>query len=689
VAAPAEVTGTPGAGNGWVTRVERVWVLSPFRKQMLKRSRETGLLDQLDDCVDQLFRDPRSPGLNLETLRNAGKRPVMSARIARGPRVILTPLGKQEIGLLYFDQHEEAYRWVDRNGANIGKMLERAGEVVREAGVRSALAAIPGADGEDEPLLLRSAEEFRKIVQDGVERYLTWLDDDQRTLVDLRARGLLLIKGGAGTGKTAVAIHRLLKTARQPVLIGPRKVLYLCFNSVLAKAVQELVAGLSGRQVPEDVEIRTFHRWGRELLERVRGSSVEIDEEQCRRQVAIAFGKVAMEQRRALAGVDGRYVDEEIKQVIKNNGFTRREEYLQVNRRGRRMSLKEPARAAIWEVFERAEAACRARGIVRFCDLPLLALQVLEERLATAATGSAGAEEHDEGMQYRAVIIDEGQDCSPVMVRLARRLLAATNGPLTVFADPAQAIYECGFQWTQAELRPKGGDTHILRKNYRTTREIFRLAQGLRDGSEDEEMEEAEEPNRKGERPVLLVEESEASLRERMVERVVEKVKVWPANLVGVLAASWSPLEQLERALLAAGVPAKCMNGMHGPVTIGEAGVKLLTTKSVKGLDFPVVFLWGPHLQDMGGWRRRELPETRREVYVALTRAGAELTIGIVHGQQHSLVENLDMECCELAGSRAGEVKRGQWKVMASTEEEEWWPTEPPGEAELTPIPFP
>src|SRR5437763_13957959 len=98
----------------------------------------------------------------------------------------------------------------------------------------------------------------------------------------------------------------------------------------------------------------------------------------------------------------------------------------------------------------------------RWCwdDLPNMALAFLD-RLAAPP-------------QYRGVVVDEGQDCTPVMMRLARRLVAE-GAPLSVFADPAQAIYEHGFHWTQRELRVAGGNVHWLHKNYRTPREIFAL----------------------------------------------------------------------------------------------------------------------------------------------------------------------------------------------------------------------
>jgi superfamily I DNA/RNA helicase len=152
-------------------------------------------------------------------------------------------------------------------------------------------------------------------------------------------------------------------------------------------------------------------------------------------------------------------------QSVSRSSFRSREQYLKFNREGRGLGLKETQRAVIWDVYEAAEASRMAEGLFDWDDLPNMAMAFLD-RLPSPP-------------QFRAVIVDEAQDCTPVMMRLARRLLADSNGPLTVFADPAQAIYQHGFQWTQRELKPSGGNVRWLRKNYRCTREIYDLARPL------------------------------------------------------------------------------------------------------------------------------------------------------------------------------------------------------------------
>jgi superfamily I DNA/RNA helicase len=91
----------------------------------------------------------------------------------------------------------------------------------------------------------------------------------------------------------------------------------------------------------------------------------------------------------------------------------------------------------------------------------------------------------------------------------------------------------------------------------------------------------------------------------------------------------------------------------RGAVRFTEPTVKLLTMKGVKGLDFPSVFVVGPRQCDLGGLARADLPGTRRTLYVALTRASEQVTIGAVDETHHPLLELLDDRTYDAEGSRA------------------------------------
>jgi len=117
-------------------------------------------------------------------------------------------------------------------------MLAKQRQAPRGTRFGPAFSMLPAVRADEESeIAIASAAQFRQMIENDVARYLTHLDEEQRYLAEVNVRGLLVVKGGAGTGKTAVAVHRLLNLANQPVLFGPGRVLYLCYNSVLARVV--------------------------------------------------------------------------------------------------------------------------------------------------------------------------------------------------------------------------------------------------------------------------------------------------------------------------------------------------------------------------------------------------------------------------------------------------------------------
>ncbi len=115
-------------------------------------------------------------------------------------------------------------------------------ENVGSKGVTDQVIPIPRLTAGD-TITVTSPGQFARMAELGLDRYLTFLTDEQRALAELDARSLTVIKGCAGSGKTTIAVHRVRFLAdrilRQPQLLGdaPRRVLYLCYNNVLAQVV--------------------------------------------------------------------------------------------------------------------------------------------------------------------------------------------------------------------------------------------------------------------------------------------------------------------------------------------------------------------------------------------------------------------------------------------------------------------
>lgn len=613
-----------------------MWILHPFARQLRKRERETVLLQQLQECVARLWENPEQPGLNLKVLRTVGGQPILSARLNQGNRLILTPLARTHLGLLHFDEHDQAYAWVDQHARNIPRMLARWQEIERGWQPNAAEPLLPVVRADEEsPLALASAAQFRQMLADGMARYLAYLDDEQRALAELNVKGLLVVKGGAGTGKTAVALHRLLNLARQPALMGPDRLLYLCFNNTLARAATQLLRVLNGGELPPGVEVRTFHALSLDLL-RLEGVKAPTEEaaDAWRQCVYAAYGRLSADQKALLGDQQGRFLHAEMSEVIKHNGLESLERYLAFNRQGR-PPLKRRQREVVWHAYESAERSRRAQDVVTWDDLPLLALEKL------AAEPSAAV--------YRAIMVDEGQDCSAVMLRLAKRLVAE-GGPLAVFADPSQTIYQNGFQWAQAELKVRGGNVRWLRTNYRATREVFAFARPLLQGQPElaEDLEQLREPDRAGPRPVLVMAADESELLNDLAARVRAAARAGSPGQVAVIAERTALLERLGTLLADLQVPHAIVQ-QHG-LRVLDASVKLLTLGRAKGLDFPTVFLVA--LADAHD-AHTPTPALRRKLYVGCTRSSERLQVLTIYEQHPPILEALPPSTYSVEGSRA------------------------------------
>jgi superfamily I DNA/RNA helicase len=199
-----------------------------------------------------------------------------------------------------------------------------------------------------------------------------------------------------------------------------------------------------------------------------------------------------------------------------------------------------------------------------------------------------------------------------------------------------------------------------LRRTYRTTRQIYDLAGCLLDESDDlqEELAQMLPPDRFGTRPLFLIEADKKNLLDLLIDRIAQVAAEKPANQIGIIAAKWDTLKDIEQRLVERGIPTAPAE--RGTIRLNEASVKLLSMHSVKGLDFPYVFLVGPRAYDLGGTTHNLLPETRRLFYVALTRASENLTVGILAGKHHPLLEKLDDALYEAQGSQAHSFINGR-----------------------------
>ena len=148
---------------------------------------------------------------------------------------------------------------------------------------------------------------------------------------------------------------------------------------------------------------------------------------------------------------------------IAQHGVENAEQYRSQRRIGRAAApLQRRDRDAVFKVYRRYKKL--RKEAAKDYDWDDLSHAVLHEL------------EHDSRVRrYRHIVIDEGQDLSPMEIK---SLCAAVpqNGSVTFFGDVAQQIYGNKMSWRHAGLQIRGRGVWKFEQNYRNTAQIARLA---------------------------------------------------------------------------------------------------------------------------------------------------------------------------------------------------------------------
>ena len=404
------------------------------------------------------------------------------------------------------------------------------------------------------------------------ETWQLFLHPRQRDAVDRDHAGPARVTGGAGTGKTIVAIHRAVRLARE----SERPVLLTTFSKTLAARLGQQLDVLLATEpaVRGRLDTANLHHLAMELWKSWHGAASKVASDQ---DIDRLLKRAMSEAGGSALGLP--FLLAEWQMVIEPHGITTWREYAHVERTARGGQLGPEGRAAAWTIMARLRALLDEQGLTTWSGLCWAVVAHLDA--------------HDE-RPYAHVVADEVQDFGPAELRLLRALVDEGRNDVFLAGDVNQRIYKPRTVFARAGLEVRGR-TSVLHLNYRTTEQIRRAVDrmvGPQAGDDDE-------PRRAG--STSLVSGPEPEFRALAhVNQEIETVATWIATLVSngyrpaeiaVLARTHKLIDDRVRSAVArAGFRHHLLEDDEAPA---EKHVAIGTMHRGKGLQFRAVVVMG------------------------------------------------------------------------------------------------
>jgi hypothetical protein len=451
-----------------------------------------------------------------------------------------------------------------------------------------------------------------------VERWMTFLTDEQLALINTSWDGPARITGPAGTGKTVVGLHRAAYLAERD---SESPVLFVAATAAHAGVAAEMMDRLTP-QARDNVVCACLTDLAVAIVQQAK-LPVNVGD----RQASIAFVSAWMSSGRGglLSQLDERpgYWQEEVDHVIKARGLTELDDYLALQLDDRRIPLDDAARTAVWRVVTEYRRRLGKSKVHDVNDVVTLARDLVRDGVVRPT--------------YSAVIVDGVEDLP--LVGLELMLLLAGEGPdrLLLIDDGQQAAYAGRRTLADAGI-VMSDEPSMLTDDHRSSGDVLRLATRMIGTDVHLDVDGVSRPHlageavrRRGPLPAVVEAEDLDALDRELVTRLSEinDSETYRGD-VAVLVATRTDVDHVRAVLMRAALPVVDLPG----VQLSRDHIVVGTYAEAKGLSFDHVLMPGIRANPARLPGEHEVAHTervqrlRRLQYIGITRARHGLWLG-------------------------------------------------------------
>lgn len=485
---------------------------------------------------------------------------------------------------------------------------------------------------------LTDDDALQRILDNDMDKWQLFLHPSQQKLVDADYKGTMKVSGGAGTGKTVAALHRLKYLSANP----EAKILFTTYTRTLRENLEELVKkmGINRSRCTlsniDHVLIETARQYN--VKEGYKILDYSGDEE------SFKLWREVLETE--VTEFDEKFLYDEYIDVIVYFGNTDVKSYMLQQRVGRTKALSRKQRMEIWKLVEKYIELKQERKVVDRLELFNETAQFLNDNNIRP---------------YTNVIADEFQDFSNPELKFLRALVEEGRNDLFLTGDPMQRIYSGRkINFGAAGINVRGVRSRRLKINYRTTEPIKKVAVSVIKGLAFDDMDGGTESMNGyvslihgGEKPIYKIVGNATDEVNQTVEWVNECINNQiSANDICIAAPSMGLMKDLQSYLHTNGIAYKVLKGTSKQGA--NNGISLCTLHSLKGLEFKVVVLIGVNERNipskvterypftgMDALDKKEFLSSKRSLlYVAITRA-RQLVYIVGYGEPCGLVASI------------------------------------------------